>query len=135
MTSNLKKYEALTSPRIVWATKDFATYGINEPNIYVSKNVSSEIGTDLRLMEHRSFELYGSIQDLRTFFNESDQKSVQEPLDMHLLQKLQVLQHVNPTIKALLNLKGIGSKTKKILREFLRSVYILNDIIEFSLLH
>ena len=37
-----------------------------------------------------------------------DQKSAQGPLDMHLLQKLQVLQHVNPTIKALLNLKGIG---------------------------
>ena len=26
-------------------------------------------------MEHRSFEVYGSIHDLRTFFNESDEKS------------------------------------------------------------
>ena len=40
--------------------------------------------------------------------NATDHKSVEGPLDMHLLQKLQVLQHVNPTIKALLNLKGIG---------------------------
>ena len=38
--------------------------------------------------------------------NISDLKSIQQPLDMHLIQKLQVLQHMNPAIKALMNYKG-----------------------------
>ena len=39
--------------------------------------------------------------------NISDSNSSQQHLDLHLLQKLQVLQHMNPAIKALLNYKGI----------------------------
>ena len=39
--------------------------------------------------------------------NISDSNSSRQHLDLHLLQKLQVLQYMNPAIKALLNYKGI----------------------------
>ena len=58
--------------------------------------------------EESSRKSTDSVNQGSTEENAADQKSTQGPLDMHLLQKLQVLQHVNPTIKALLNLKGIG---------------------------
>ena len=87
MASNLKKYEALKTPRIVWASQDFSSYDNNEPNIYVSKNVSSEVGKHLK---YQNVEIDGSIQDLRAFFNESDQKSFLLMTNGSLIVKLRI---------------------------------------------
>ena len=87
MASKLKKYEALKTPRIVWATQDFSSYDNNKPNIYVSKNVSSEVGKHLK---YQNVEIDGSIQDLRAFFNESDQKSFLLMTNGSLIVKLRI---------------------------------------------
>ena len=68
-------YKALATPRIIWATQDLSTYGNKNANIYVSKNISSQIEKDSKPMKSQSFELNGSITDIRTFFNDSTNKS------------------------------------------------------------
>ena len=75
VTSNLKKYNKSTIPRIVWATKDFLTYGSNNPNIYTSKSISFETGKDSKSLNYQKFDLENTIQDLRTYFTDSDEKS------------------------------------------------------------
>ena len=74
VSSNLNEYKTLKSPRIVWAAQDLGKqhYGNYIPNIYVSKNVSSQVQKS-RLYQHVNFE--GHILDLRTFFNDSDKSS------------------------------------------------------------
>ena len=74
VSSNLNEYKTLKSPRIVWAAQDLGKhhYGNYIPNIYVSKNISSQVEKS-KLYEHENFE--GQILDLRTFFNDSDKKA------------------------------------------------------------
>ena len=73
-SSNLNEYKTLKSPRIVLAAQDLGKhhYGNYIPNIYVSKNISSQVEKS-KLYEHENFE--GQILDLRTFFNDSNKKA------------------------------------------------------------
>ena len=74
VSSNLNEYKTFKSPRIVWAAQDLGKhhYGNYIPNIYISKNISSQVEKS-KLNEHENFE--GQILDLRTFFNDSDKQS------------------------------------------------------------
>ena len=65
----------MSTPRIIWATLDLSTYGYNNADIYVSKNISLEIQKDSKFVKNQNFELTGSITDIRTFFNASNHKS------------------------------------------------------------
>ena len=74
VSSNLNEYKTLKIPRIVWAAQDLTKHHYSNyiPNIYVSKNVSSQVEKS-KLYQHENFE--GHILDLRTYFNDSDKSA------------------------------------------------------------
>ena len=61
------------APRIVWATENLSVHNDN-PYIYVSNNISTPTRKSPLLSWSSDVDI-GHIEDLKTFFNESDQSS------------------------------------------------------------